>query len=151
MLQNVTISFLNTYDIWNTTVNATLSTTRQVYVFSQPLNLIIPYVLTLILAFPFLILGMVNLTRNGVSAETGSFLQVLVNVSGSEALRESAKEGCPGGEKNFENVGKLRVKLGQLKDTENKDEDGALTRRAGFGAVDFEEVMPLVKGARYGG
>jgi hypothetical protein len=153
LLQNVTISFMNTYTTWNTTVNATISTTRQIYVFSRPSNLVYPYALTLILTLPFLILGMVSLARNGVSAEGGSFLQVLVSVGGSGALRESVR-GCDlGGERNFKAVNQLKVRLGGLNGGENRDngEGGVVATRAGFGAVDFEGVVPLVKGERYGG
>jgi hypothetical protein len=56
-LLNITISMLTAYGRWNESVNATGSTATNVYSFSQPLNLIIPYFLSLFVAVPSLVLG----------------------------------------------------------------------------------------------
>lgn len=74
LLQNVTISTFNAFSLWNTTANATISTTKMVYEFSCSLNLILPYSLSLSFVPCFLILGTVSLFRNGVPAKRGSFI-----------------------------------------------------------------------------
>lgn len=71
LLQNVTISFMNTFTVWNTTVKADISTTRQVYAFSKPVNFFVPYALTLILALPFLVVGTLSLAKKRSQCRVG--------------------------------------------------------------------------------
>lgn len=63
-LFNMTVSMMEAYGQWNTTVNATQSTLINVYRFSQPLNLILPYFISVALALPFIIVGGLALVCN---------------------------------------------------------------------------------------
>lgn len=85
-LFNMTTSMMVTYNLWNTTVNATRLTTINVYNFSQPLSLVLPYFLTLLVALPFVVLGCLSLFNNGVSAMDGSFMQIIATSTGSATL-----------------------------------------------------------------
>lgn len=80
------------YARWNTSANATRSTAANVYSFSQPPNLIIPYFVSLAVAVPFLLLGGWALVRNGVSAADGGFMQIITTSTGS-AILDSAAAG----------------------------------------------------------
>ena len=64
-LLNMTTSLMVAYGIWNTSANATIVTNTNVYSFSQPLNLLLPYFISLGLAMPFIILGGFALLTNG--------------------------------------------------------------------------------------
>jgi hypothetical protein len=52
--------------LWNTTANASISSAINVYDFSQPLMLILPYFITLAVSIPFILLGGLALLKNGV-------------------------------------------------------------------------------------
>lgn len=82
----MTTSMMVTYNLWNTTVNATKSTTVNVYKFSQPLSLVLPYFVTLLVALPFVVCGCLALFDNGVSAMDGSFMQIIATSTGSATL-----------------------------------------------------------------
>lgn len=133
------------YGLWNTTANATFLTATNVYSFSQPLNLIIPYFLSLFLAVPFLAVGMLALFRNGVSAIDGSFMQIITTSTGSAILDRAAAGGCLGGNESFpQELKDLKIRFGEFI---GRDDPG-MVKRAGFG-VD-SEVTELRKGTSYG-
>lgn len=154
-LANVTISALNEFSLWSTTANTTTSTSRTFYSFSHPINLFLSYGLSLLIALPFIVLGIVAF-KNGVSAMGGgSFLQVLMTTGASQRLNQAAVGGCLGGGDNIpDQLKDRRILFGEMDDSNQEllapasvGKDGAL-RRAGFG---FEgEVMPLRKGGQYG-
>lgn len=124
-----------------------MSTT--VYTFSRPLNLILPYSLTILFALPFLILGNVSLFRNGMPAESDSFIQLLVSLTGNGTLQEHAATGCLGGQDNFSReLRDLKIQFGDL--TVRKERSGGkdILHRAGFGVP--REVGPLARRAMYG-
>lgn len=144
-LFNMTVSMMLAYGQWNTTVNATQSTLINVYSFSRPLNLILPYFISLGIALPFILIGVLALIWNGVSANDGSFMQIITTSTGSAILDKAAAGGCLGGEENApQELKDLRIRFGELI---GRDDPGRI-KRAGFGAEG--EVTALKKGDRYG-
>ena len=57
----MTTPIITAFGEWNTTANATVSTTINVYNFSRQLNLILPYFISLLLAVPFILIGRIAL------------------------------------------------------------------------------------------
>ena len=144
-LFNMTTSIMEAYGNWETTTNATITTTTSVYAFSEPLNLIVPYLATLFVAFPFIILGCIALMRNGVSALDNSFIQMLTTTTGSAAIDNAAAGGCLGGGENVPQEFKdLKVKFGEILERN----DPMIVKRAAFGTE--EEVTMLNRDIRYG-
>jgi hypothetical protein len=149
LLKNITMSTFNTFNIWNTTANTTTSTYHIIYIFSRPLNLILPYSLTLLLALLFLVLGTVSLFQNGVPAETNSFIQLLVSLTGSGTLKDHAASGCLGGWDNIpRELRDLQIQLGDLTVMGGDVSGEGAVHRAGFGVS--HEVGPLMRTAKYG-
>lgn len=143
-LINITMSVMMAYNQWSTQVNATVIDSVNVYSFSQPLVLILPYFITLAAALPFIILGFAALIRNGVSATDGGFMQIIATSTGSAALDRAAAGGCLGGDENApRELRELKIRFGEF-----VGRGDAGVKRAGFG-VDGE-VKPLRKGAQYG-
>lgn len=133
------------YGNWNTSTNATRLTTVNVYNFSEPLPLIIPYFATLLASLPFILLGGVALWKNGVAAIDNSFIQTLTTSTGSAALDKAAAGGCLGGSENVPNELKdLKIRFGEII---NRDEPGRI-KRAAFGVEG--EVTSLTQGTTYG-
>lgn len=141
----MTTSISTAYGRWNTSTNATVLTVVNVYSFSRPLNLLIPYFLTLFLSLPFIILGGIALINNGVSALDGSFIQIITTSTGSSILDKAAAGGCLGGNESVpEELKDLKIRFGEF-----IGRDGpAGIKRAGFGVEG--EVKVLKKGANYG-
>jgi hypothetical protein len=143
-LINITMSVMMAYNQWSTQVNATVIDSVNVYSFSQPLVLILPYFISLAVALPFIILGFAALIRNGVSATDGGFMQIIATSTGSAVLDRAAAGGCLGGDENApRELRELKIRFGEL-----VGRGDAGVKRAGFG-VDGE-VKPLRKGAQYG-
>jgi hypothetical protein len=121
---------------WNATVNATTATNRNIYSFSRPLNLILPYALSLLASLPFLVIGYLSLQRNGVAALSDSFLQLLVTMTRSEQLGRVAQPCSLGGdEQATEELKHTRIMFGELVGGDRA------VRRVGFGLED--EIVPL--------
>jgi hypothetical protein len=147
MLQNITLSLMNTFPLWSTEVNVTQTIFRNVYSFSNKLNLLLPYYVSLAVALPLLALGGLSLYQNGVSATDGGFLQIVTTTSTSKALHAAASEGALGGQENVpEELRDLKIRYGEL--INGEEESKAVTRRVGFGVED--EVVPIQKGVTYG-
>lgn len=143
-LLNMTLSMMTAYGTWNTTTSTTTSTLHNVYEFSQPLNLLLPYFITLAFALPFIIVGGLALIWNGVAATDGSFMQIVSTTTGSAVLDRAAAGGCLGGEESVPTELKdLKVRFGEIVGRE-----GEVVRRAGFGVE--SEVGPLRKSEKYG-
>lgn len=133
------------YGNWPTTANASVASVNNVYSFSRPLNLILPYFISLGIAMPFLLLGGFALLRNGVSAMDGSFTQIISTSTGSAVLDQAAAGGCLGGNESVpQELKDLRIRFGEFV---GRDEPGRI-KRAGFGTE--SEVIPLKKGTDYG-
>ncbi|CZT09487.1 uncharacterized protein RAG0_14244 [Rhynchosporium agropyri] len=144
-LLNTTISIMTAYGRWNTTVNATTFHTLTVYSFSEPLNLIVPYFLTLLVSVPFIVMGFLALLKNGVSATDGGFMQLITTNTGSAIIDKAAAGGCLGGDDSApQELKDMEIRFGEFIE---RDEPGRV-KRAGFG-VDAE-LTSLTKGADYG-
>lgn len=113
------------------------------YSFEYPVRLWAPYGAALGVSIIFIGLGFVALLKNGVSATTGGFLQILVTTRGSAVVDQLARGSSIGGEENIsEELMECKVMYGEMNDSK---ENGALI--AGFGVPG--EVVPLVKGRNY--
>jgi hypothetical protein len=145
-LLNITLSAITDFGWW--AANDTLTTqweTINVYSFSKPFNLIIPYFFSLFLTIPILAIGSFALKRNGVAAIDGGFTQLVTTTTGSATLERAAAGGCLGGDESVPvDLNELRVRFGELVSEEKE----GLVRRAGFGTA--EETIPLAKGKLYG-
>lgn len=143
-LFKLTTSAMLSYGRWNTTTNATVFETINVYSFSQPLNLVLPYFTTLLISIPFIILGSLALIQNGVAATDGGFVQIIATTTGSAALDNAAAGGCLGGSDNVtQGLKELKIRFGQLVGRKPGN-----IKLAGFGTD--AEVVPLQRGTRYG-
>jgi hypothetical protein len=152
ILQNITLSLMSTFPIWQSEVNATTSQLRNEYSFSNKLNLLLPYYVSLVIALPLIGTGGLSLYRNGVAATDGGFLQILTTTAASRALHEKAVEGALGGDLNVpEELRELRASYGEIVGGKEGVEgvEGVRRRRVGFGVE--SEVVPIQKGVNYGG
>lgn len=144
-LFKMTTSLMLAYGQWNTTSNATILTPTNIYSFSSPLALILPYFITLLVSIPFLLLGSISLIRNGVSAMDGGFIQLVATTTGSPTLDNAAAGGCLGGDESAApELKELKIRFGELVGRP----DMGRVKRAGFGTED--ETVPLIKGENYG-
>lgn len=117
--------------VWNTTVNATMSTHRNTFSFSQPLILILPYSLSLIISLPLLIIGYLSLRSNGTASVNDSFLQLLVNITRSDELDQLVRSCSLGGnELATTDLKDTRIMYGRLGTQEAGDN---MHYRMGFG------------------
>jgi hypothetical protein len=140
LLQNVVISML-TLNRTTTQTNVTESTIVNVFSFSNPARLIVPYFLSACISLAFIIGGGHALLSNGISASTGGVFQTLCTTRGSERLGVLAAKGCLGGRENVpEDLKNLKVMFGVFKNSDHSSSKPI----AGLGTVD--EVIPLVKG-----
>jgi len=134
-LLNITLSAMVGFKYWNTKTNVTMNNSIDVFSFSRPLSLLLPYYISLAVVLPVLILGAFTFHQNGVSATDGGFIQLLTTTSGSSKLRDIAVGGCLGGPYNIpQELSDLKIRYGELV----KDGEKGLVRRAGFG-VEHEE------------
>jgi hypothetical protein len=144
-LFNITASMMMTFGMWNTSANATILKIINVYSFSRPLNLILPYFISLLLGLPFILIGGIALHMNGVSAMDGGFMQIIMTSTGSAVLDRAAAGGCLGGEENVpQELKNLKIRFGEIID---REEPGRI-KRAGFGVE--AEITPLNRGDSYG-
>lgn len=144
-LFNLTVSMMSAFGTWTTLTNSTRYNTVNVYDFSSPLNLILPYFASLALAVPFIVLGLWALWKNGVSAIDGSFMQIVTTTTGSAVLDKAAAGGCLGGDESMpKELKDLEIRFGEIID---REEPGRV-KRAGFGVEG--EVTSLKKGDSYG-
>jgi hypothetical protein len=119
--------------------------TINVYSLSRPLNLIIPYFISLIVTIPFLLLGGFALHQNGVSAVDGGFMQIITTSTGSAILDKAAAGGCLGGDESIpQELKDLEIRFGEIID---REEPGRI-KRAGFGVE--SEITALKRGHSYG-
>jgi hypothetical protein len=145
-LLNITLSTITDFRLWQQGGTPVKQwKTINVYSFSKPLNLLIPYFVSLVVALPMLAIGAFALHQNGVSAVDGGFIQMVTTSTGSATLEKLAAGGCLGGDENApKELNELKIRFGELVG----DGRGRLVRRAGFGTE--EETVPLTKGAVYG-
>lgn len=148
LIANLTIAMIPLLNLWHENINVTQNTSQNVYTFSEPLNLILPYSLSLALVFPFLLIGTYALLQNGVPAIDGGFIQILSTTTGNPTLQMAAAGNCLGGEEHpSKHLSELKIRYGELIGLTTRV-GGVVVRRAGFGTED--EVVPLRKGEKYG-
>ncbi|KAH7402200.1 hypothetical protein DE146DRAFT_631451 [Phaeosphaeria sp. MPI-PUGE-AT-0046c] len=134
LLYNITISSL-ALGTWKHKVPVTTTSYRNTYRFSHRKNLILPYSISLGVAILFGAIAVWSLHQNGVPAADGGFLQVMMATRGkTEMERLALREGVKAGNDISRELGSLKVRYGQLVDTEGRE---------GFGAVD--ETLALRK------
>jgi hypothetical protein len=136
-IQNITLSVMYALNWWNTTANVTRSTDYNTFSFSSRPRLIFPYAASLLLAIPFLFLGLRALQLNGAPAIDTSFLQALVTTTGSARLREIAAAGSETPYDVPESVKKTRIRFGYLLEANGEQ----VVRRSTFGLED--EIQDL--------
>ncbi|KAG9186785.1 hypothetical protein G6011_09893 [Alternaria panax] len=136
-LINVSISAL-TLNTWHVPYLVNITEYRTTYHFSRPINLIIPYALSLGIALVFVGIGIWSLMSNGVPATDGGFLQIATTNTGRtemERLIEKDKEDEKEGSVRSDLLN-MKIRYGEL-----VDEGGLGTGRAGFGTL--AETRPL--------
>jgi hypothetical protein len=121
-LANVTISALALNDRHDL-VPGTETRMFNVYHFQHKLVFFLPYTLLLVLTIPILILGLVALQQNGVSAISGGFLQILMTTTGRTTLEAVAAKSSLGGQENVsKELRDMEVRFGELVDVEEAGE-----------------------------
>lgn len=149
MLQDVVLSIISYQpNNWTTRVNQTRNETRNIYTFSRPLNLFLPYGLMLLGGLCAMSFGFYALKSNGVPATDGGFLQLFTTSQRSDTVDRIARGGCLGGDENVSMTLKdLKVQYGELVETAD-DSEMAVLLTAGFGTE--HEVRPLKRERIYG-
>jgi hypothetical protein len=137
LLANVSISALS-LNKWYGNVNVTDRVSRNVYRFSHPLSLLLPYGLCLGFTLLSIVLGLNALRLNGISATDGGFLQIMMTTTGDTEMSRSVQGGSLGGSGNApKELLELKVRFGKLVDQEG----AASTGRYGFGTADETELL----------
>ena len=115
ILQNVTISLMSTPNT-NRTIVVQRTDNQNVYVFAEPVNLIAPYTLGLVLSTVFAYIGMRSLYANDCSAMVGGVLQILCATQGSEIIHRFAVEAGRNNatRESREVLCDLKIRLGRL-------------------------------------
>ena len=155
MLINVTLSTIAQYNLWGTSANVTRTQSRPQYSFSNPVNILVPYFVSLAVVLPLVTAGFWSLVKNGVPATDHGFLQILMTTRGSRELDHLAAGGCLGGDQNIppalkkheEMFGELVGQGSQLPHGWEGEDSSRTRLMAGFGSKD--EVVPLRKGEDY--
>ncbi|KAI4659434.1 uncharacterized protein J4E78_005862 [Alternaria triticimaculans] len=174
LLINTTISALALNERFDT-VNGTETRTFNVYRFENKLAFFLPYGLSLALAIPILVLGLIALyvQNHGVSAISGGFMQLLMTTTGRGSLEAAITRGS-GTLGGYENVSEelrgMEVRFGELVDLsgdEVKETDTLLSGRDGLvsaqdddssqsgvqtasGTERFEDSVSVVRRAGFG-
>ena len=136
-LTNVSISALN-LDTWRVPYPVNITEYRTTYHFSRPINLIVPYALSLAFALVSIGIGIWSLMANGVPATDGGFLQVATATTGrTEMSKLIEKEEKESDEDDVrEELLGMRIRYGEL-----VDEGGIGAGLLGFGT--HAETRPL--------
>ncbi|KAH6890271.1 hypothetical protein B0T10DRAFT_485456 [Thelonectria olida] len=131
---------------YNTTATATSTAFHNTYSFQRPLNLVLPYALSLAFSLPFVAIGLVSLRRNGVAALSDSFIQLLVTTARSDRLDHIAAPCSLGGDElALKELARTNIMFGEVSKRYNSD--GKVVKRVGFGLQG--EVEPLCNGKSF--
>jgi hypothetical protein len=90
-LANVSISAIS-LGTWRRLTPVNITKDRNVYIFSSPKSLIIPYAIALGLSLLCNILGIWALATNGEAAENGGFLQIMTTTRGNTEMDRAARK-----------------------------------------------------------
>jgi hypothetical protein len=113
-LANITISSLALNKHFES-VNGTSTRVFNVYHFENRLSFYLPYGLCLLFTLPVLVLGLLALHHNGVTAIDGGFVQLLMTTTGQTKIEDAIGAGCLGGEENIPNeLKRMRVRFGEM-------------------------------------
>jgi hypothetical protein len=134
-LLNVSISALS-LNTWRSPTPVNVTDYRTIYHFSAPMNLVLPYALSIVFALVFVVIGIWALVLNGVPAVHGGFLQIMTATRGRTEMERVVVEQCVKGNVMPKELLDLEIRYGVL-----VDGDGVSTGREGFGTV--EETTPL--------
>ena len=131
-LANITISALS-LNTWYGLVNGSSNRAFNVYYFDHRLSFYLPYGLCLLFTLPVIVIGLLALKYNGVSAIDGGFVQILMTTTGRTELEDAAVKGCLGGEENIpKELKKLKIRFGERITDVRMDTEGL--RSAGDGS-----------------
>jgi hypothetical protein len=126
-----------------TPVPVKITTYQATYEFSNALNLILPYSLSLLFCAVFVGIGFWSWTHNDASAADGGFLQVMTATTGRTIMEDLVVAQHIDNDSLPKELLDLEIRYGELLDAE-----GVGTGIAGFGTV--EETKLLRKGWRSG-
>jgi hypothetical protein len=137
LLANVSI-FTLSLNTWYGNVTVNNAEFRNVYRFSEPTNLVLPYGLCLIVTLGFLIVGLNALRMNGVPATDGGFLQIITTTTGNTAMNNAAAKGSMSSIHNVpQELLDMEVRFARL----NETSAGGASHVAEFGTI--EETLLL--------
>jgi hypothetical protein len=137
-LANVTISAL-TLNTWKENMSVNATEFRNTYRFSEPLNLILPYSLSLAITLFFVGIRTWSLLQNGVSAADGGFLQIMKSTTDRTEMEDLVVKDNAESSFASKRLLELKIRYGELNDAE-----GVGTGRAAFGMEG--ETRPLWNG-----
>ena len=148
-LFNITTTFANSdSNYFRQQVVSKRTTYLPTYSFSQPLNLLLPYFIPLIISSVIVLYTIYTITYTCPLSAMGGFTQILMTTAGSKKVSEVAIGGCLGGNDNIPaQLKSLRVRFGDVT-SPSGDGSGEMVRQAAFGVEG--EVSPLTVGKRYG-
>jgi hypothetical protein len=137
LLANVSISALS-LNKWYGNVNVTDRDSRNVYRFSHPLSLLVPYGLCLGFTLLCIVLGLNALRLNGISATDGGFLQIMMTTTGDTEMSRNVQGASLGGSGNApKELLELKVRFGKLV----REEGTASTNKYGFGTTEETDLL----------
>ncbi len=111
---------------------------HNVYDFSAPINLVLPYTLCSAVGVIFVALGIWCLVQNQVPAAEGGFLQIMATTIGRTQMEELviALQTSSDTEKIEKDILNLKVRYGEL-----VDDEGVGTGVAGFGTTEETKLL----------
>jgi hypothetical protein len=140
VLTNITLSAISLGTWWDE-IEVNYTRYQSTYSFANPINLILPYSVCLAVATAFAATAIWSLSRNGIPAADGGFLQIMTATRGNtEMERLVLRENLTTVENMSEELKALRVRYGELV---GEDVVGANGRTVGFGTI--EETISLRK------
>ncbi|KAH7131814.1 hypothetical protein B0J11DRAFT_480593 [Dendryphion nanum] len=114
LLFNVTISALS-LKTWQDRVLVRKDEYKNIYKFSHPQNLIIPYAVCMSLGIFFVAVGMFSMWKNRISTVDGGFLQIMLATRGNtEMERLALREGNSSPELISKEMKNLKLRYGEL-------------------------------------
>jgi hypothetical protein len=144
-LANITISSLSLNTQFQS-VNGTSTRVFNIYHFDNRLSFYLPYGLCLIFTLPVLVIGLLSLQHNGVTAMDGGFVQLLMTTTGRTVIEDAAGAGCMGGEENVpKELKKMRVRFGEMVEEENLLRDEGFITTHGEQEETSAETLPVVQ------